>query len=114
MERLSFASAAARPPSDPRLEHVTVAPLARGPSIQAAVFRLGPGGCIRRHPAAAAQLLAVTEGSGWVSAADGNEEPITRGEAVFWEEGEEHETRTESGLTALVIEGSGLVPFQPS
>jgi hypothetical protein len=32
--------------------------------------------------------------------------------AVFWQAGEEHETKTEAGLTALIIEGDGLEPFR--
>jgi hypothetical protein len=57
-------------------------------------------------------VLAVLEGSGEVSGADGVGEPVAAGEAVYWVAGEEHETRTETGLTALVLEGDGLVPFR--
>src|SRR5947207_2405270 len=83
-------------------EGVTIAPLteplARGAPVQAAWFRLEGGGRIGRHPASVPQLLAVVDGSGWVSGADGEEEPIAAGEAVFWDTGEEHGTRTEAGL----------------
>ena len=40
------------------------------------------------------------------------EEPIAAGEAVFWEQGEEHETTSTAGLTALIVEGEGLEPFR--
>jgi quercetin dioxygenase-like cupin family protein len=97
-------------------EGVTLAPLtqplARGGSLQAACFRLESGGCIGRHPATVAQLLAVVDGSGFVSGADGDEQAIGAGEAVFWEAGEEHETRTEAGLTGIVIEASQLEPWE--
>lgn len=73
--------------------------------MQAAVFRLGTGRRIGRHPAASPQLPAVVEGSGWVTGAEGEAEPIEAGQAGFWKEGEEHETRTDSGLTAFVIKG---------
>jgi hypothetical protein len=53
----------------------------------------------------------VLEGAGWVSGADGTIEPIAAGEAVFWAAGEEHETRTDEGLTALILEGDGVQPF---
>jgi hypothetical protein len=33
---------------------------------------------------------------------------------VFWSAGEEHETLTDSGLTALVIEAEGLSPARAS
>jgi quercetin dioxygenase-like cupin family protein len=54
------------------------------------------------------QLLAALEGSGWVSGDDGVEEPLRAGEAVVWAAGEEHETRTDHGLTVLILEGHGL------
>lgn len=116
MERLAFGADAAFSPRDERLEGVTVAPLTgsifRGAPFQAAVFRLAPGGRIGRHPADVPQILAVLEGSGEVSGADGVSEPIGTGEAVFWPQGEEHETTSATGLTALIIEGEGLEPFR--
>lgn len=86
-------------------------PLARGAPFQAACFRIEPGGLIGRHPASVEQLLVVVDGSGWVSGADGERRPIAAGKAVFWEAGEEHETASDDGLTAVVIEGPGLRPF---
>jgi quercetin dioxygenase-like cupin family protein len=88
-------------------------PLAQGASVQAACFRLAPGGRIGRHPASVPQLLAVVEGSGWVSGADGEAQAIRVGEAVWWETGEEHETSTDAGLTAIVIEGEGVLAYAP-
>lgn len=94
---------------------VTVAPvtepLSRGAPVQAACFRLEAGGMIGRHPASVEQLLVVVDGSGWVSGADGERRPIAAGEAAFWEAGEEHETASDEGLAAIVIEGPGLRPF---
>jgi quercetin dioxygenase-like cupin family protein len=86
-------------------------PLARGAPFEVACFRIEAGGRIARHPATVRQLLAVVDGSGWVSGGDGERQPIRAGEAVVWEAGEEHETTTETGLTAFVIEGDGLLPF---
>jgi quercetin dioxygenase-like cupin family protein len=112
LERLTFGLDAARDLGSPLLEGVTVAPLTEptvaGAPFQAAVFRLSPGGRIVRHPASMPQLLAALEGSGWVSGGDGVEQPLRAGEAVVWAEGEEHETRTDEGLTALILEGPGL------
>ena len=54
----------------------------------------------------------MLEGSGEVSGANGADEPIEAGEAVFWHEGEEHETSSAGGLTALVIEGESLDRFR--
>jgi mannose-6-phosphate isomerase-like protein (cupin superfamily) len=101
-------------PQDERVDEVTVvpltAPLRDGSPVQAAIFRVGAGGGLARHPATVPQILAVLAGGGEISGADGAFEPIVAGEAVFWPEGEEHETRTARGLTALIIEGEGLKP----
>jgi hypothetical protein len=50
----------------------------------------------------------VLEGDGLVSGGDGEFHPIGPGQAVFWAEGEEHETVSHHGLTALIVEASGL------
>jgi len=116
LERFSFAADVAVSPSEELLDAVTVAPLSRsifdGSAFQAAIFRVAPGGRIARHPASCPQILAVLEGSGKVSGASGIDEPIGPGEAVFWAEGEEHETTSAAGLTALIVEGDGLAPFR--
>ena len=114
MERLSFAPEAAFTPRQDLLVSVTVAPLtpplAAGAPVQAAVMRLSAGGRIARHPATVPQILAVLEGAGRVSGSDGRFQPIAAGEAVFWAEGEEHETETDDGLTAIVLEAPELTP----
>jgi quercetin dioxygenase-like cupin family protein len=112
VERFSFASEVAFVPRGDLLDRVTVAPLTAPISqespTQAAIFRFAPGGRLLRHPATYPQILAVLEGSGTVSGAEGVEEPIVAGEAVFWHGGEEHETKSADGLTALIIEGREL------
>jgi quercetin dioxygenase-like cupin family protein len=55
-----------------------------------------------------AQLFTVVGGSGWVSGADGEREPIRAGEAVLWQPGEEHESGSEEGMTVLVVEAESL------
>jgi quercetin dioxygenase-like cupin family protein len=116
VERFSFGSEAAFVPRGDLLDRVTVAPLtpsiSEGSLIQAAIFRFARGGGLLRHPATYPQILAVLEGSGIVSGADGIEEPIVAGEAVFWHEGEEHETKSADGLTALIIESEMLDRFR--
>ena len=107
MERFRFDSFS---PRDERLQAVTVAPLTTPGAIRAAIFRIEAGGAIARHPATVPQILAVLEGAGHVSGADGEFAPIAAGEAVFWEAGEDHETVSDGGLTALVLEGEGLEP----
>ena len=112
MERIRFGPEVAFSAQSHLLEKATVAPLtppirAGGP-VQCAVFRLGPGGAIRRHPAVVPQILAVVEGEGEVSGSDGVFQRVAAGDAVHWTAGESHETRTATGLTAMVLEGSGI------
>ena len=116
MERFSFGSEVAFVPRGDLLDGVTIAPLTpsifEGSAIQAAIFRFAPGGRLIRHPATFPQILAVLDGSGELSGADGVDEPIAAGEAVFWAEGEEHETKSAVGLTALIIEGEHVDRFR--
>jgi quercetin dioxygenase-like cupin family protein len=69
---------------------------------------LAPGDQIAQHHAGLPQLFCVLEGSGWVSGDDEIEYPIAAGEAAFWFHGELHSTRTETGLTALIIQSEEL------
>jgi quercetin dioxygenase-like cupin family protein len=69
------------------------------------VVRLKAGGVIGRHPAQGRQLLAVLVGDAIVSGSYGDPVAIGPGQAAIWEPYEEHETRSETGLTALVVEG---------
>jgi quercetin dioxygenase-like cupin family protein len=87
--------------------------IARGAPFQAACMRLDPGGRIGRHPATVPQILAVVEGTGWVSGADGEPHAIAAGQAAYIEAGEEHETWTDDGCAAIVIESATLLPHEP-
>lgn len=71
-------------------------------------MRLEPGGLIGMHPAATPQLLAVVEGEGWIRGEEGPKTVISAGGAVFWSEGEMHETGTDNGLVAIVVETKSL------
>jgi quercetin dioxygenase-like cupin family protein len=116
VERFSFGSEVAFVPRGDLLDRVTMAPLTapheEGQLIQAAIFRFAPGGRLLRHPGTYPQIMAVLEGSGEVSGADGVIEAIEAGEAVFLHEAEEHEMKSELGLTALIIEGESLDRFR--
>jgi quercetin dioxygenase-like cupin family protein len=72
------------------------------------VIAVRPGGVVARHPAVVTQLFVVVNGSGWVSGRDGERERISAGEAVLWEPGEEHESGSDDGMTALVVEAETL------
>ena len=84
-----------------------------GDVCMASVMFLPPGGVIGRHDATMPQLLCVIDGSGFVSGSDGVEVPIDAFQAAFWEAGEDHETRTVTGMTTITLEGTDLQPFAP-
>ena len=116
MERFSFDDDVAFVPRGDLLDGVRMAPLTQpfeeGALVQAAIFRFEPGGRICRHPGTYPQIIAVLEGSGDVCGANGFDEPISPGEAVFLHEDEDHELKSEAGLTALIIEGETLDWFR--
>jgi quercetin dioxygenase-like cupin family protein len=87
-----------------RFESVAARVRRLAPEAHVVVIELGAGGTVGRHPAAAQQLFAVLRGSGWVAGGDGVRHEIRAGEAVLWDAGEEHESGSDLGLTALVVE----------
>ena len=78
------------------------------PEAHAVVIEIGPGGVVGRHPSVVRQLFVVVRGSGWVSGADGLRIQISAGEAVLWEPGEEHESGSDEGMTAVVVEAEHI------
>ncbi|TMW70368.1 cupin domain-containing protein [Alteribacter natronophilus] len=76
---------------------------------QVSWMHLEENGLIGYHEAKVPQVLLVVKGRGWVRAGE-KELKIEAGEAVYWERGEWHETRTESGLTAIAIESADSDP----
>jgi quercetin dioxygenase-like cupin family protein len=82
--------------------------LFHGPNLHVGCMRLPPGGLVGLHQASGPQLLAIVEGEGWIRGKDAARTAISAGDAVFWEAGEWHETGSESGMVALVIESASL------
>ncbi|UFN45339.1 cupin domain-containing protein [Nocardioides okcheonensis] len=66
---------------------------------------LTPGGTIGRHPALGRQLLVVLTGEAEVAGAEGVVRRLSAGQAAVWEPGEQHETRSPGGMTAVIVEG---------
>ena len=66
---------------------------------------LAPGGTIGRHPADGRQLLVVLSGEAEVAGAEGSVRRLAAGEAAVWEPGEVHETRSPTGMVAMIVEG---------
>ncbi len=77
-----------------------------------ACFHIGPGGFIPRHPAVGPQLFVIVNGSGWVSGDDQKRVPIRAGRAAFWAAGESHESGTDPGMTAIVVECESFDPAE--
>lgn len=71
---------------------------------QISFMQIGPKGVIGYHQATVSQLFMVVEGQGWVRGHTDERIPISRGQAAFWEAGEWHETGTDFGLSAIVLE----------
>jgi len=78
--------------------------------VRVGCFHLAAGGVIGSHPATVPQLLLVVAGAGWVRAGGAERVPIAAGQAAFWTAGEHHETTTDTGLTAIVLEAEHLDP----
>jgi quercetin dioxygenase-like cupin family protein len=81
--------------------------------VRLTCLALEPGGVIGTHPATIAQLLLVISGEGWTAGPDGERIPVAAGQAVRWDAGEVHTTGTDTGLTALAVEGAPLSVFEP-
>ncbi|PYZ94895.1 cupin [Salipaludibacillus keqinensis] len=84
-------------------------------AAQISCMYLEPDGVIGFHKTVVPQLLIIVTGEGWVRNDDMSEISVKAGDAVYWEEGEGHETFTNSGLTAIVVESEELNPsdFMP-
>jgi quercetin dioxygenase-like cupin family protein len=73
-----------------------------GCSVSLIEFRAG--GKLGMHPAGWPQLLVVVSGEGWVREGEGSRRQVKVGAAAFWDQGEPHESGTEVGMTAVIIE----------
>jgi quercetin dioxygenase-like cupin family protein len=72
------------------------------------LLRLDAGGVVGEHPAASPQLFLVVAGSGWVRVAGADRSAIEPGQAAVWEAGERHESGSDGGLTAVVVEADSV------
>lgn len=70
---------------------------------------VAPGGLIGTHPAAGHQVLLIVSGSGWCAGEDGTRVAVTAGQAAYWAPGEVHTTGSDSGLTAIALEGGDTI-----
>ena len=68
------------------------------------VLAFEPGALLGRHPNRLWQLFSVVSGTGWAAGADGVQASLSPGDAVLWEPGEEHESGTDDGMVAVVVQ----------
>ena len=78
-------------------------------------MHLGENGVVGYHQAVVPQLLLIVNGEGYVRNKEDEYFKVEPGDAVFWNKDEWHETKTNVGLTAIVIESEELNPalFMP-
>ncbi|GMR66960.1 MULTISPECIES: cupin [Bacillus] len=77
-------------------------------NIHIGAMHLRENGIIGYHEAVVSQLLLIVDGEGYVCGANKEKVKVEAGQAVFWEKGELHETSTEYGLMAIVMEAEDL------
>jgi quercetin dioxygenase-like cupin family protein len=96
---------------DPKTSKTVISPIfGSADASQVVCMHVGAGGFIPRHPTVGPQLFAVVEGSGWVSGADGERVPLKSGQAAYWEPGELHESGSDNGMKAIVIQCASFDP----
>lgn len=67
-----------------------------------------PGGVVGMHEAPVPQLFIVIQGEGWVCGADREQILLNAGEGVLWQTGQAHESGSDTGLTALILESKQI------
>ncbi len=82
------------------------------PGVRVGAMHIGPGGVVGFHQATVPQLFVVVAGEGWVRGPEATRTPIRPNQAAFWTAGEWHESGSDTGMTALAIEGEGVDPTQ--
>jgi quercetin dioxygenase-like cupin family protein len=112
MRLYSFGAADGRPITHYGSQRLTIMGIVRiaGGDAQIACMHLEPGGRVGAHQATTRQFFLVVRGEGWVRGPEQEHTAIVADQAAFWENGEEHEAGSDTGMVALVIEGDTLDP----
>lgn len=71
---------------------------------------LEENGIIGFQQVAISQLLLIVSGIGYVRGEKNEWFQVRSGEALYWDKEEWHETKTNIGLTAIVIESEEIMP----
>jgi quercetin dioxygenase-like cupin family protein len=80
-------------------------------TVRLSVLLLAADSVVGAHPAASPQLFLVVSGSGWARSGDEPRSTLAAGEAALWEVDEVHESGSEGGLTALIVEADAIEPL---
>lgn len=99
-----------RPITEFESDGASVTHVARGDHTSVVRIELSAGGRLGMHPASCSQLFIVVEGEGTVLTNQAAPTPVSVGTIVWWKQGEPHETRSQTGLAAIVIEADSLNP----
>jgi len=99
-----------RPITEFESDGVSVTHVARADHTSVVRIELSAGGRLGMHPASCSQLFIVVEGEGTVLTNQAAPTPVSVGTIVWWKQGESHETRSQTGLVAIVIEADSLNP----
>lgn len=79
--------------------------------VHVSCMNFGHDGVVGYHQATVRQLFVVVAGSGWVRGESEVRSSIRTGQAAFWEKDEWHESGSDFGMTAIVIEGEEVEPL---
>jgi len=71
-----------------------------------------PNGKIGYHRAMTPQLFLLVQGAGWIRGENDEKLTVQEGQAIFLEQGEWHESGSETGMTAVIIEGINIDPSE--
>jgi quercetin dioxygenase-like cupin family protein len=82
----------------------------QGEVVHIGGMNIAAGGVVGYHQATTRQLFVVVQGEGWVRGEEAAHTPIGVGRAAYWEAGEWHESGSEGGMVAIVIEGDTIEP----
>jgi hypothetical protein len=89
----------------------TIGGVARaGGTVSVSLLQLAAGGLVGAHPATCPQLFLVVAGSGWARSGDEPRSPLAAGEAALWDADEIHESGSDHGLTAVIVEADAIEP----
>ncbi|MGB7876713.1 MAG: hypothetical protein WBL25_20205 [Anaerolineales bacterium] len=73
---------------------------------------LQPNKSMSHQQAMTQQLFLLVKGNGWVRSESDKILAITEGQAMLWEKDEWHESGTENGMTAVIIETVNIQPAE--